>query len=74
VGPTREQLQSGGGWLAAPGDPAAFASAIIALVDDRSRVREAAARATAIAAAKTWDVVWDTLLADYLRLHRPSLR
>jgi hypothetical protein len=35
---------------------------------------KAAARATAIAAAKTWDVVWDTLLADYLRLHRPSLR
>ncbi|MDQ8163991.1 MAG: glycosyltransferase family 1 protein [Gemmatimonadota bacterium] len=74
VGPTREQLQTGGGWLAAPGDAAAFARAIIALIDDRSRVREAATRALAIAAAKTWDVVWDTLLDDYLRLHRPSLR
>jgi len=74
VGPTREQLQSGGGWLAAPGDAAAFARAIIALIDDRSRVREAGTRALAIAAAKTWDVVWDTLLTDYLRLHRPSLR
>lgn len=74
VGPTREQLQTGGGWLAAPGDAAAFARAIIALIDDRSRVREAATRALAIAAEKTWDVVWDTLLDDYLRLHRPSLR
>ena len=74
VGPTREQLQAGGGWLAAPGDAAAFARAIIALIDDRSQVRDAATRALAIAAAKTWDVVWDTLLTDYLRLHRPSLR
>lgn len=74
VGPTREQLQAGGGWLAAPGNAAAFARAIIALIDDRSRVREAATRALAIAAVKTWDVVWDTLLTDYLRLHRPSLR
>ena len=74
VGPTREQLQSGGGWLAAPGDAAAFAGAIIALIDDRSRVREAATRALAIAATKTWDAVWDTLVDDYLRLHRPALR
>jgi len=74
VGPTREQLHSGGGWLAAPGDAAAFAGAIIALIDDRSRVREAAIRALAFAATKTWDAVWDTLVDDYLRLHRPSLR
>jgi len=74
VGPTREQLHAGGGWLAAPGDAAAFARVIIALIDDRSRVREAAAQALTIAAAKTWDVVWDRLLDDYLRLHRPSLR
>ncbi len=74
VGPTREQLQAGGGWLAAPGSAAAFAAAIIALIDDRSLVRDAAARALDIAAAKTWDAVWDALLADYLQLHRPSLR
>ena len=74
VGPTREQLRSGGGWLAAPGDAAAFAGVIIALIDDRSRVREAAIGALAIAATRTWDAVWDTLVDDYLRLHRPSLR
>ena len=53
---------------------AAGIAAIIALIDDRSRVREAAIRALAIAATKTWDAVWDTLVADYLRLHRPALR
>ena len=31
-------------------------------------------RALAFAATKTWDAVWDTLVADYLRLHRPALR
>lgn len=74
VGPTREQLRAGGGWLAAPGDAADFARAIIALVDDRSRVRAEAERALTIAASKTWDAVWDTLLDDYRRLQRPSLR
>lgn len=78
VGPTREQLQSGGGWLVPAGDAAAFARLIVALVDDRARVREAAGRARAFAASKSWDVVWDTLLRDYLQLHRapapPSLR
>jgi len=74
VGPTREQLHSGGGWLAAPGDAAAFAGVVIALIDDRSRVREAATRALAFAATKTWDAVWNALVHDYLRLHRPSLR
>ena len=74
VGPIREQLRAGGGWLAAPGDAAAFARAIIALVDDRSRVRAEADRALTMAASKTWDAVWDLLLEDYLRLHRPSLR
>lgn len=83
VGPTREQLQSGGGWLVPAGDAAAFASTIVTLVDDRSLVREAAARARAFAATKSWDAVWDTLLSDYLQLHQfrtsadtvpPSLR
>ena len=73
-GTTETVLPGQTGWLAAPGDAAAFAAAIIALIDDRSRVREAAIRALAIAATKTWDAVWDTLVADYLRLHRPALR
>ncbi len=70
VGPTREQLQSGGGWLVPAGDVAAFAQTIITLVDDRARVREAARHASAFAASKSWDGVWDALLRDYLQLHR----
>ncbi|WP_411281613.1 glycosyltransferase family 4 protein [Gemmatimonas sp.] len=70
VGPTREQLRSGGGWLVPAGDAAAFARLIVSLVDDRASVREAAGRAGAFAASKSWDVVWDTLLRDYLQLHR----
>ncbi|WP_309669120.1 glycosyltransferase family 1 protein [Gemmatimonas sp.] len=78
VGPTREQLQSGGGWLVPPGDAAAFARTIVALVDDRALVRDAARRASTFAASKSWDVVWESLLRDYVQLHRvhapPSLR
>ncbi|WP_373070536.1 hypothetical protein [Gemmatimonas sp.] len=60
------------GWcrLVPAGDAAAFASLIVALVDDRARVRDAAIRARAFAAPESWDVVWDTLLRDYLQLHR----
>lgn len=74
VGPTREQLDSGGGWLVPPGDAEAFARAIVALVDDRSLVHAAARRAHAFAATKSWDAVWDALLRDYLLLHRPQAR
>ena len=31
--------------------------------------RDAAIRARACAASKSWDVVWDALLRDYLQLH-----
>jgi hypothetical protein len=37
-------------------------------------VRAEADRALTMAASKTWDAVWDLLLEDYFRLHRPSLR
>lgn len=71
VGPTREQLHSGGGWLVPPGRADAFAETIVGLVDDRDRVRAAAARAVGFAATKTWDAVWEALLDDYRALHRP---
>jgi len=71
VGPTREQLAPDRGWLVAPGDAAAFAESLIALVDDRKRLRVAREQALAFAASKTWAQVWDTLICDYLTLHRP---
>ena len=73
VGPTREELHSGGGWLALAGDAAAFASIIVSLVDDRFLVREAAARARAFAVTKTWDGDFHTLSRDSLQLHQPRM-
>ncbi len=70
VGPTREQLAPDRGWLVKPGDSAAFAQALIALVDDRAALATARDRALAFAASKTWKSVWDTLIADYLTVHR----
>lgn len=70
VGPTREQLAPDRGWLITPGDASAFAQALIALVDDRAALVTARERALAFAASKTWKSVWDTLIADYLTVHR----
>jgi len=71
VGPTREQLAPDRGWLVKPGNALAFSDALVAVVDDRHALRLARERALAFAASKTWDVVWDTLIDDYLKLHRP---
>ncbi len=71
VGPTREQVATDRGWLVTPGDATAFAASLIALVDDRARLRVAREQALAFAASKTWAQVWDTLICDYLTLHRP---
>ena len=73
VGPTREQLLPDRGWLVPAEDPQAFADAFIALIDDRARLAAARTASLAFAASKSWQVVWDTLITDYLRLHRPHL-
>ncbi|MBL0172921.1 MAG: glycosyltransferase family 1 protein [Gemmatimonadaceae bacterium] len=70
VGPTREQLHPDRGWLVPPQDPQAFANAIVALIDDRARLAAARSAALAFAASKTWDLVWDLLIDDYLTIHR----
>jgi phosphatidylinositol alpha 1,6-mannosyltransferase len=70
VGPTREQVAPDRGWLVPPGDADGFARALVALVDDRTALRQARSRAVAFAASKRWQIVWDTLIADYLELHR----
>jgi glycosyltransferase involved in cell wall biosynthesis len=72
VGPTRELVFPDRGWLVPRSDVAAYASALVALVDDRERLATARRSALEFAAGKTWDVVWDTLIADYLRLQRSA--
>jgi glycosyltransferase involved in cell wall biosynthesis len=74
VGPTREQLAPDRGWLLPPGDAEAFASQLVALVDDRTRVSAARERALEFARAKSWDAIWDSLIADYLALHGTRAR
>ncbi|MCC6242773.1 MAG: glycosyltransferase family 1 protein [Gemmatimonadaceae bacterium] len=68
VGPTREQLAPDRGWLVSPRDPRAYADALIALVDNRALLHNARARGLAFAQEKSWPVVWDTLIADYIAL------
>ncbi|MEQ1689728.1 MAG: glycosyltransferase family 1 protein [Gemmatimonas sp.] len=70
VGPTREQVLPDRGWLVSPGDPQAFAAALIALVDDRAGLHAARSSALAFAATKTWDAVWEALIGDYLTHQR----
>jgi glycosyltransferase involved in cell wall biosynthesis len=70
VGPTREQVAPDRGWLVAPGDVQGFAEVLVALVDNPARLAQARERALAFAASKTWAQVWDTLIRDYLTLHR----
>jgi glycosyltransferase involved in cell wall biosynthesis len=72
VGPSREVLASGGGWLVAPGKAEAFAAQLIQLIDDRAQLRRAQEQALVVAATRDWDVVWDRLFADYQRLHRAA--
>jgi glycosyltransferase involved in cell wall biosynthesis len=71
VGPTRELVTADRGWLVPPHDAAGFARAIIALVDDRDRLRAAREGALAFAAECSWTRIWDRLLGDFLALHRP---
>lgn len=70
VGPTRELVSPDRGWLVPRADVAEYTNALIALVDDRERLASARRAALAFAAGKTWDAVWNALIADYLRLHR----
>ncbi len=69
VGPTRELLAPDRGWLVTPGDAAGFAAALVAVVDDRALLAAARERGLAFAASKSWQAVWDPLIADYLTVH-----
>ena len=70
VGPTREIVGEQRGWLAPAADAAAFANAIVRAVDDREQLRRAQQSALEFAQRCTWERVWDSLIGDYLLLHR----
>ena len=70
VGPTRELVGDDRGWLAPPSDARAFANAIVHAVDNREQLREVQHRALSFAQLCTWEQVWDSLIGDYLTLHR----
>lgn len=78
VGPTRELLAPDRGWLADASRAAAFARTIIDVIDDRARLEAMRARALAYARTRSWDTIWNELLADYLTVHaataNPRLR
>jgi glycosyltransferase involved in cell wall biosynthesis len=71
VGPTREQLAPDRGWLVRPGDTQAFTDTVLHLLADPDMRLAARAKALAFAASKRWDVIWDTLIADYRALQCP---
>ncbi len=70
VGPTRELVGQDRGLLVSPDNARALADALITYVDNRALLKSHGAKARAFAESCTWDRVWDTLLAEYLGLHR----
>ena len=68
VGPTRETLLPGRGWVAPADAPEAFAERLIALADDRIALRVMRDDALAHAGTRSWRAVWEALFADYLTL------
>ncbi len=68
VGPTREVLANGGGWLVPPGRAGAFAALLVRLVDDRQLLASARVEALASARARDWETVWTRLFARYRSL------
>ncbi|MDQ6613168.1 MAG: glycosyltransferase family 1 protein [Gemmatimonadota bacterium] len=68
VGPTRELLGENRGWLVPAGDAEACAQAIVNLIDDPVRLRQAREGALEFASQSTWNGVWNSLLTDYRTL------
>ena len=65
VGPTREILAHGGGITVPAADPQALADAIEMLARDPARRAEIATAGIAYAASRSWDRIFDDLVADY---------
>lgn len=74
VGPTREVLGHGGGWLAPAGRPSAFAALLVRLVDDQALRRRVREEALVVAATRDWDAVWARLFAAYRAVPATTVR
>ena len=68
VGPTREVLAPGCGWLEPPGSAEHIADRLIQLIDDRALLAGARASALSVAASRSWDAVWTSLFRSYLQV------
>jgi glycosyltransferase involved in cell wall biosynthesis len=68
AGPTRELVGEDRGVLFPEGDDAACAAALLALADAPERRRAMAEAGRAYAGARSWDVIFDDLIADYRRV------
>ncbi len=68
AGPTREILAHGGGITVPRGDPEALAAAIETLAADPAGRVAIGAAGVAYAASRSWDRIFDDLLADYRRV------
>ena len=74
VGPTREQLSDGRGWLIEPGNAADMANIVTHLLIDPDARHAARELALAHAARRSWSAIWDALFTDYVTWHAPHAR
>jgi glycosyltransferase involved in cell wall biosynthesis len=65
VGPTREIIAPGAGWLEPPGSVAHVAARLVQLIDDRALLERAREAALATATSRSWDAVWTALFRSY---------
>jgi glycosyltransferase involved in cell wall biosynthesis len=72
AGPTRELVGDDRGVLFPDADHAACAQAILAMADDTPRRRAMAQAGQAYASARSWDVIFDDLVADYQQVVREA--
>ncbi len=68
VGPTREVLGPDGGILFGAGDGVAMAAELTALADNPERRQAVARTALSNARRRSWTQVFDSLMADYLKV------
>ncbi len=68
AGPTREILAHGGGMTVPRGDAEALAAAIETLAVDPARRAAIGAAGVTYAASRSWDRIFDDLMADYRRV------
>lgn len=71
VGPSREVVAPGSGWLEPPGSAEHIAARLVQLIDDRELLASTKSSALTAAASWSWDAVWASLFRAYLAVQRP---